>query len=107
MDIASVFSNRTVAGSSRTSDSTGFDPSANDVRRFTIVARQERREIMPVLEEDISTVYHRKHHGLDIVTVQVEARITPGAHGARVCGVYIARRSEANSCGMCRVAMTS
>ena len=27
---------------------------------------------MPVLEEDISSGYHRKHHGLDIVTVQVE-----------------------------------
>ena len=49
---------------------------------------------MPVLEEDISTVYHRKHHGLDIVTVQVEARIPPGAHGAPVCGVYIAAKER-------------
>ena len=99
MAIVSVFSNRTVVRQlADLRPHLGSTLRPNDVRRLTIVARSDAgrggMELIPVLEEEFSSVHHRKHHGLDIVTVQVEARITPGAHGAPVCGVYIAAKER-------------
>ena len=47
---------------------------------------------MPVLEEIISSVPHWKHHGLDIVTVQVEGSYIP--RSARSASLWRLHRTK-------------